>query len=104
VKPTTSQGKERGRSTGIEEKIKGYQVYESTNTSANTSFALNSSYQQNQHNSFDYYQPGRNSLNNPNITMYNGDSKRRPRQEYSPMNFYNTNFNGFIHKRGNTKS
>lgn len=103
IKPTTSHSKERGRSTTMEERYRGY---EQTPSSANNSFALNSSFQQNAHNySFDYYQSGRMSMNNPNITMYNAEGKgRRSKHEYSPMNFYNTNFNGFSHKRGNTKA
>jgi 5'-AMP-activated protein kinase catalytic alpha subunit len=115
IKPNSSQLKERGRAPLPDDRARAPQGYDQgRENSANTSFNLNSSFQQNAGNySFDYYQSGRMSVNsnanpnNLNMTMYNnGESKvKRPnKNEYSPMNFYNTNFGGFTHKKGNMKA
>mmetsp|Transcript_27160 Transcript_27160/g.24023 ORF Transcript_27160/g.24023 Transcript_27160/m.24023 type:complete len:85 (+) Transcript_27160:451-705(+) len=71
TKPTTSHGKDRGRSH--DEKLRAYNA---EYNSANNSFNLNSSFQHGSgsndkaNHSFDYYNPGRMSLNDPSITIY----------------------------------
>jgi len=102
-KPTTSHAKTRGRSMGVSDVDKSFH-YPIREHAANNSYILNSSYQHNPNNySFDYYQ-GRNSVNNPNLTVYKAEGKSRKQRQESPMSYYTTNTQTFHHKRGSSKA
>lgn len=79
----------------------------SQGTSANTSYILNGSFQNNiQNNSFEFYPPSRPSLNNSVIKAYqtgDGNSRRIKQQMMqivAPMSLYNTNAHHLSSKRG----
>ena len=104
----SSQSRERetGRiGSVIEDRGKTPYGNDSQGTSANTSYILNGSFQQNpQNNSFDYYIPSKPVINNAIIKTYqsNGEGRsRRTRQSIvNPINIYGSNPHHLLNKRG----